>query len=251
MATTVWRGEDPHVYSKTIEVDEVGVSTITEVYSCRDEDMAKDCLDFAAEDCTLPVTRPRVESSAGDRVEGGMWQVTRNFVGILSEELVGDFRIYGCKTIANREPIQTHPNFKDFGGKAGAPVCGAVFDAIGNFERFKPYLTTGDFKLVNGVKTAVTTLEKNRKCGVTDYLCPIVHLTESRLILEEDLDSFIQGLGFIDDEPPDTSMRPDWPNRSWLLSKADPQWVGFQVYKLQREWSLSGPRGWDGDIYPK
>lgn len=185
-------------------------------------------------------------------MEAGFWQVTRNFTAVLSEELIGVRRLYKCNTTANREPIQTHPRFNFFAGKPGAEVNGAVFDAnTGNFNRFKPYITPGEsYTDAEGALQVAVTMFKNRKSGVTDYFVPIVKLTETALIFQEDLGAEVSRLTAIE-EPPDTPLRPRFTFRTWLLSKADPVWIGYQVFKLTKEWSLSGPRGWDKDIYPK
>jgi hypothetical protein len=250
-ATVIWKGNVPHRSSITVTVDDVGVAVVTEVWQCRDESMAKTVLNVTASDCPLGLPRPYVKSTSADRMEADTWQVTRTFSAVLDEGLIGQRKIYKCTTVANKEPIQTHPEFKKFAGVFGAPVNGAVFAEDG-FERFKPYITQGE-KYTDrdgNVQTATTTI-KNRKCGVQDYLCPIVHLSETKLILKENLASEVKKLAGIDRVTPNTPLKPHWPKRTWLLTKADPQWVASDVYKLVREWSLSGPRGWDKDVYVK
>lgn len=252
-ATVIWKGIEAHRSSMSVQVDDMGVATITEVYQCKDEEMANTKLSVTAADCPLGLTRPKVTGTSADRMEAGLWQVTRNFSAILDEDLIGLRKLYKCTTVANREPIQTHPRFTYFAGKLGAEVNGAVFEAgAGNFNRFKPYITSGEtYTDEDGVKKIATDTIKNRKCGVTDYLMPIVRLTETKLILQEDLSAAVSRLTIIDNHVPITPIKPLYPLRTWLLSKADPTFAAHQVFKLVREWSLSGPRGWDADIYPK
>ena len=183
-----------------------------------------------------------------------MWQVTRVFSAVLSEDLIGTRRVFKGTTKANREPIETHPKFNEFAGDDKSPVNGAVFDEDGNFEKFKPFIKQGekytDAELGNGIILTATETIKNRKAGVTDYLVPIAKLTEERLYLHEDLPEPIEELTSVVPEP-DSPLTPKYTFRTWLLTAADPTWVGYKLYKLRREWSVSGPRGWDVDIYPK
>ena len=180
-----------------------------------------------------------------------MYQVTRNFSAVLEEDLIGDYKTYTCSTTGNKEPIQTHPDFAKFAGTKDEQINGSVFDENGNFERFKPFITEGEQITRDGSQVAASANEKNRKCGISDYNVPIVHLEETMLVFQEDLAALVDELTYVERNMPSTPLRPSWPHRTWLLTEANPTWVGFEVFKLKRKWSLSGPRGWDGDIYPK
>lgn len=245
-----WKDNTPHLKSASINVDEVGVVQFSSVYLCKDDTMAKRVLRYDASDMEISLPRPWFMGSSADRMEAGMWQVTVNFSAILSEDLIGNYKLYKLSTITNKEPIQTHPKFNTFAGKFGASINGAVFDAEG-FVSFKPFLNNGENMTVNGVVTAVSGGPiKNIKSGVTDYLMPIVHLEETALVLESDLSNEIQYLSLVDPNVPQTPLKPRYRNRNWLLTQADPEWAADGVYKLVRKWSLSGPRGWDKDTYP-
>lgn len=251
-ATVIWKGNEPHRSAISLNVDELGVLELTEIWQCRDPDMAKRVLNVTASDCPLNLPRPYVKSTSADRMEGNTWQVTRTFSAVLSEDIIGQRKTYKCTTVANMEPIQTHPEFNNFAGKLGGPINGAVFDSQNSFERFKPYISNGEkYTDRNGTLQEATKTIKNRKCGIQDYLCPIVHLTETKLVLGERLSAEVKQLGGIDATPPNTPLKPHWPRRTWLVTKTDPQWVAKGVYKLVTEWSLSGPRGWDKDVYVK
>lgn len=247
-----WNGSEPHLTSASISVDEVGVLTMSLSYVCKDDEMAKEVLAYEVEDVEFGVPLARFVSSSADRLEAGMWNVGIEIAGILSEDLIGEYKLYKVSTVANREPIASHPNFNTFAGKIGNPINGAVFDETG-FVRFKPYLTAGDEHTNSGDLQTVANGEtiKNRKAGVTDYFMPIIHFEETKLVLEGDLRGNIEYLALVDPATPSTPLKPTYPNRSWLLTQGEPEWVGKEVYKLIRKWSLSGPRGWDKDVYPK
>jgi len=251
-AKVIWKGSEAHTSKISISVDRLGVASVTEVRECKDEKQAASELGVVAEDCPLGLARPRVTSTAADRLEAGMWQVTREFSAILDEDLIGLTTVFKGNTTANREPIETHPQFNYFAGKRNEEVNGAVFDEKdGSFDRFKPFITTGDkYTDKSGAMQTATSTFKNRKGGVTDYLVPIAKITEERLFLLEDLPAPIEELTAIVPAP-DSLITPVYSKRTWLLTAADPVWVGREVYKLTREWSASGPRGWDVDIYPK
>lgn len=246
-----WKGEGPHLRSISLNVDEVGVVTITENLAIKDLAAAQAALNVSAEDCPLGLTRPYVTGTSLDRIEGDMYQVSRNFSAILDEDSIGSYAVYKCATIANKEPIQTHPRFTFFAGTRDAPVNGAVFDINNNFERFKPYISAGEKITENGAQTTASTTKKNRKCGVSDYYMPIVRFEETKLVTKENLANLVEQLTYVEEDMPNSDLRPEWPLRTWLLTKCDPEWVAHQVFRLKREWSLSGPRGWDGDIYRK
>lgn len=241
MAIVHWSGNQPHLQSISVDVDEVAVAQVTEVYICRDESMAADALNFTAYDVSFPIERPRVTGSAADRLEGGMWQVTRNFSGLLDENLIGDYKVYKASTIVNREPIQTHPNFNTFSGALTVPAGGgttpqgALFDENG-FIRFVPFIP-------NTVPPML-----NTKAGVVDYLAPIITYSEDKLVFVEDLPNEVNHLGFID-TPPDSVLKPSLGSRTWVLTKAEPEHVAEGTYKLKRQWSMGGPRGWDTGVY--
>jgi hypothetical protein len=253
MATLHWKsGADSYQKSLSLTVDEVGVVQVTEVLICKDVAAAKGALNVAAEECPLisaGLSRPWVAGTSSDREEAGLYQVSRNFTAVLDEDILGVYKIYSAETIANREPIQTHPNFRDFAGRRFAEVNGAVFDEVGNFERFAPFITEGDMITEEKEQIRSPDDRKNRKCGITDYMMPIVHYTEVKLVFQEDLASYLEELTEIDKDLPNTDMIHRHENRTELLVKAEPEWVADRVYRLTREWAVSGPRGWDGDVY--
>ena len=248
MAHVIFRDSKPQSMSVTMEVDEVGVAHVTEVLLCKDEGMAKEALDFAASDIPLPLDRPFVGSSSSERVEGGMWQVTRVFTAILDESDIGTYKLYKTSCVANREPIETHPNFSVFAGTPDTrEQYGTVWDAQGNFERFTPYIGKGTTFVAGFVLGP--RLVKSRKAGVKDYLMPIIKYEENMLVLAENLPALVKKLSQRDD-PPKSPIKPSYAARTWLLTSARPEWVAEGTFRLKREWSMSGPNGWDLDVYP-
>ena len=237
MAETVWGAEDDYVrQSISISVDEVGVCELTETLLCKDEAAAVEALAVVAEDIPVSLINPYVKGTSADRLEAGWWQVVRTFSAALLDDSELLFKVYSCETVANSEPIQTHPDFNTFAGVPGSPVNGAIFDLqTGDFMRFAPYLPDGS---------------KNRKAGITDYKVPIISFSEVRIIFEDELSSFVRGTGFVDDSPPNHPLRPRFKHRNWMLVVCDPQWVCDKTYKLTRKWACSGPRGWDRVVYP-
>lgn len=236
-AKVFWSGEEDYVIeSVNINVDETGVAEVTEILLCKDEAACKQALVVSPENIPVPLTRSYVKSTSADRIEAGMWKVTRVFTALITEDTDSLLKVYTCETVANHEPIQTHPDFITFAGTPTNRLNGAVFDLTsGDFLRFAPYLPDNT---------------KNRKAGITDYKVPIISFSETRLVLKEDLAAFVRGIGFVDDSPPDVPLRPRFKNRNWLLVQCDPEWVAEGVYKLVRKWACSGPRGWDRTIYP-
>lgn len=238
MAETYWGADEDFVTeSINISVDEIGVCSISETLLCKDEATAQGKLSVVADDCPLPLTRPYVKGTNSNRTEAGWWKVVRNYSAVISTESEDLLKLYELETVANNEPIQTHPDFNDFAGDPSAPLNGAVFDPVaGDFLRFTPYAPDGS---------------KNRKSGIKDYKVPIINFTETRVVFEEELGEYIRGAGFVDDSPPDSPLRPRFSKRNWLLTECAPEWVAEGAYRLRRKWACSGPRGWDRDIYPE
>jgi hypothetical protein len=147
--------------------------------------------------------------------------------------------------------IEAHPNFKDFAGtpSSNPRVNGAIWidpetgsistdDATGLFDRFAPQLGNGD---------------KNPKGGVNSFLDPVVTYRES--YVAQSLPS-ASGFGRIVSNVPGPGFKGSLGARNWL-------YVGFTyrrrgspeensnrlLYEVQKEWKLSGVKGWDTDIY--
>lgn len=232
-----WGGDEDYVIeSISVNVDEVGVAEVTETLLCKNEAACVAALNVVAADIPVPLIYPFVRSTSSDRIEAGMWKVTRVYSAMITDDSDKLLKLYTCETVANHEPIQTHPNFIDFAGTPSNKLNGAVFDMqSGDFQRFAPYLSDGT---------------KNRKAGITDYKVPIVSFSEVRIVFADELASFVRGVGFVDESPPDSPLRPRFSNRNWLLVQCEPEWVAESTYRLTRKWACSGPRGWDRTIYP-
>ena len=232
-----WGGEEDYVTeSVSISVDEVGVCELVQTLICKDEAAAVSALNVKTTDIPVPLFYPYVKSTSADRIEADMWKVTRVFSAVITDDSEALFKSYSCETVANNEPIQTHPDFLLFAGTPLAPKNGAVFDlTTGEFQRFAPYLSDNT---------------RNRKAGITDYKVPIISFSEVRIVFQDELASFVRGAGFVDESPPDHPLRPRFKKRNWLLVQCDPEWVADETYKLTRKWAASGPRGWDRTIYP-
>lgn len=120
-------------------------------------------------------------------------------------------------------PIETHPNFvSTLGGTADAPLNDAVFDDDGKFVGF-----------------AATSIY----AGYETYLVPST--TYRRSTPSRTRPSSVGPVGRLDTQPP---ISHDVPGGNWLFTCRSFRRDGG-VYDVTEEWLLSGPGGWDSDIY--
>ena len=158
--------------------------------------------------------------------------------GDLGDMESADIREQGrLEVTASQEPIETHPRFLDFAGTPSDPKNGAQFNPDGSFNFFK-HNHPDD-----------TTL--NKFAGVSAYLQPRVTFTADRIAYHWPQWSELVQIGFIVNPAdfvqfPPPSFPPPW---SWLYSNIQVQHIGGNQFKIQRQFMLSGPKGWLPDIY--
>lgn len=144
-----------------------------------------------------------------------------------------DDRKYSMKGVTETSPIESHKNFIKFAGTPTSPAPGAVFDQDG---RFKGFIAT----------TSGST--PNPKAGIKSYLSPSISYQEVRTCGSGvNIEGMAANLGKID-TPPTSNVYVTVTGRNWLLAAIDGEQIGLGV-KVTRNWRLSGPRGWDQDIY--
>jgi hypothetical protein len=153
-------------------------------------------------------------------------------------------------TISMQEqPIETHPRFvSHLAGTAATPLNGAIFidpqtgtpgtvNARCVFERFAPVLTGGG---------------KNPKGGLEAFLAPTVTYRQNYVSGSPASGS---DFGKISSSVPGPGYPGTTASRDWLMigstyqRRGSPAGGTYVVYEVSNEWLLSGPGGWDNDIY--
>jgi hypothetical protein len=178
-------------------------------------------------------------------------KVTIKFEGVVtpeSEVEPGVVRRYSVQGTTGAEPIETHENFAEFGGKPkpgteGPNEKGAVFDKDGTFKGFAVQ------DLDNGIDYYGSDDNENM-AGVKSYLAPSVTYSEIRTYngaARSELSMSLPNLGKID-TPPASPLLPDIGSRQWLLVSYDAEEQGDGV-QVKKSWRASGPRGWNAQVY--
>jgi hypothetical protein len=145
------------------------------------------------------------------------------------------------------QPIETHPRFvSHLAGTSAVPRNGAIFmdpstgtvstsNARGVFERFAPVLTGGG---------------KNPKGGLESFLAPTVTYRENYVSGGSPSSA---GFGRVTSSVPGFagfSGGRNWLNMGFTYQRrGSPSGGSNVVYEISNEWLLSGPGGWDSDIY--
>lgn len=149
---------------------------------------------------------------------GVNWEVIGQFFGIDGDSTDPIFEL---QADGNVEPIETHPDFADFGTAAN----GAKFDSDGLFLGF-------------GDKT------KPDWYGVTSYIRPGAVWIET--YYSRFLPTDLNNIGKIDE--PDGYEPNVAQSRDWLLLDINFQQRGA-AYQIRKSWKASGPNGWNTTIY--
>lgn len=135
--------------------------------------------------------------------------------------------LYSYHTGISEEPIETHPNFADFGGTAASPATGAIFDSNGVFEAFND-LAAADLVGVRGYLNGQGTIR--RTFYTTSVFTGMEDLTKTR-----DLSSGVVP-GVSDSQ---NVLKTDWSS----------DLIGNNFYRVTEEYLLSGTDGWSSTIY--
>lgn len=152
---------------------------------------------------------------------------------------------YSLDGSTSSDPIETNKNFPTFAGTWDNPLNGAVFVPANSEEPISA--TNYKFKEF----AVVEPQPAHPKTGVTTYETFGVVYTETRTFAEANLVSIALGLnqlGKISTPPPSNYLPPVEAPRNWLLNSAKITRIGVGM-KVSRSWKLSGPNGWDPDIY--
>jgi hypothetical protein len=219
-----------------IDVDELGFSKVTEKYSCKDDAAVKAALTYDASDCIFPLSNTeKAPGAAGKRVEGGMWEATRTYRGVIDSNAIDndEFVEVTLTSRARSEPIAANPNFEAFAGTADSPADGAEFDDDGEFKQFSTYLADGS---------------ENPKAGITNFWSPAIVHKDSRLISESEAGNYADELDTVVDSPPDHPLTMQFAKRNWLITGLAFKAAGSGVSRMERTYTCSGPRGWDTDF---
>jgi hypothetical protein len=176
------------------------------------------------------------------REEANLGRVRVEYKGIPPEYAQQSQKTYSVEGCLSTEPIETHPDFVTFAGNSNASSKnGAVFDDDGVFLNFSGKDQNNDVS--------------RRKTGVRSYLCPSLILTEVIVKPYKTISGYspatpssMTGLGCIVDPPANPVMPTVHSTRTWMLSGVTVEDLGNGTQETRR-WRLSGPRGWDPDIY--
>jgi len=180
--------------------------------------------------------------------------------GSVNYKTTSDEVVYTMKYNTSSEPIDTHPDFQKFAGDGDNPLHGAQFEPNGAFRKFAHKLSKdelealdidGGFPVRNAKGQAAAEGDQNWFSGVSSYLESSGVWTKR---FKSNRTPTLEGLGKI--STPD-GYCPVIEGRNWLYTgftasftspaKADKN----RTIKgdISMEWTLSGRRGWDKDIY--
>jgi len=232
------------IQDANLTIDRAGGVKSTVVYNIRWE-LAKDAVMALRNHPYFPeLTKDTVSM---EREDACIARVSVVFKGTFRDTGVS----YTVRGSTSGDPIETHPKFTtDFGGEppegGGTNSKGAKFDEDGKFLGFVAP------KEVDGNKYAPYEDLNRVKSGVRSFLNAGFVYTETKIYNSArragiDLDA--NTLGEIDDSVPNSDALPEFPEgRDWLLIQFDVDEWG-EGLRVTKSWRLSGPRGWDVDIY--
>lgn len=176
---------------------------------------------------------------------GAYWQILADYFGVDGNPEP----VYTLSLSLSSEPVETHKNFSQFGTDAN----GATFDENGGFEGFlrRPAPPKADEAKLNASAAALREwyathpVTNTQWVGVRDYLSPGATWTETRVTSSKPSNGEISQLGRIDN-PNGNAPTPS--GRNWLFSGLSFDQKA-KTYTVRREWTLSGPRGWNPTLY--
>jgi hypothetical protein len=256
-----------------IDFDKFGIASATLNYSC--------LWDNAAELVSNMFVHPDFnwlvrKSAKISRQEANLAKVSISYEGIppLSATAVEAHTIRTVKGSTTSEPIESHQNFHAFAGFVdGEWLNGAAFETEpgpnrGKFLGFFPAGSAPKKKLnrkkkqvgVDGSpkpakagKVSKAKAKKYLKYGIKSYYGGSIVFTETKIYdrttsPSPNVRAGMGMLGKIDVPPQVDNYVSVEKGRDWLLMSCDVDQIGNGI-KVSRSWKLSGPNGWDGDIY--
>lgn len=230
-----------------IDTDEYGAATARVSYYARTDEAMLSLLREGVATCPLVAAgmlqSARFLQGGAESIEGGVWQVNLSWVGLGVNLRLDEAVVPGYSPIAQTSPIETHPLFEGFAGTPEEPLNGAFFDAQHNFVRFNQFLPDG--------------VTPNPKSGMKSYYDATLKVSERRGVLAESAQSEIDNLRVGKIDVPDIEdlivVGLDLPgiigNRDHLFTSLELDDMGNDLIMMSREWDMSGPFGWDKDIY--
>jgi len=229
----------------SMDADKNGFATARVSYYARDE---KQVVILLRKGKTCPLVEAGMMKSArflhgsARSEEGGVWKVTLYWKGVSSRLRLNEASIPTYKPNGQTAPIDTHYEFEKFAGNPRSTRNGALFDDQNGFIRFLPK--------VNGVK--------NLKAGIANYYQATLKIGETKGIKLTDLAKMDvwsrvgkiatpELRGGVKIDLPVRGIKPG--TRNYLMASLVVEDLGQGYGMLEREYDLSGPFGWDPDIY--
>jgi len=184
--------------------------------------------------------------------------------GSVSYKKTSDDVVYKMKMNTSSEPIDTHPDFQKFAGHGDQPLHGAQFEPNGVFRKFSHKLAAEEVGTLsmddgetftqpvrNAKGEAAAEGEQNWYAGVSSYLEASGVWSKS---FKSTRNPTLEGLGKI--STPDGNC-PVLEGRNWLYTGFSASFISPAKNDPNRkvtgdinmEWTMSGRRGWDEDIY--
>ena len=239
--------EDFETIEAVADVDEFGFGTARVSYYARTAEKAVELLQ-SGKTCPL-VTAGILQSSVflhgSASTEGAdtIWKVNLFWRGAGTSLRLETSAIPSYKPVVSTSPIETHYLFEELAGTPLAPQDGALFDGQGSFVRFLPYLKDGN---------------KNPRAGVTNWYNASLKVNDKRgMEVDQLTEDDVFRIGKIEEPDIRELVEFDFPlpgiageqTRDYLLTSVRIQDLGQGFGLVERDWELSGPFGWDKDIY--
>ena len=188
---------------------------------------------FPSIEIGLPIVSRNFKQS-----EDAGYEVTVHFEGLTSEPNE-DQITFEFDVSMSEDPIESHPNFDSIAQKYG-------WDEV---ERMFPKYAPGSTSS-GGALNKQSTAKKNPLYGTESYLAvgAVFRKTYAGRVIPGGV---LRGIGSIVERPPDIGqfqMPTTGSKRNWLKLAPKIRRRGNSV-EVTEEWMLSGPNGWNKDIY--
>ena len=172
--------------------------------------------------------------------EDGGYEVTLHFEGMEDTGPKEDETTFEFDVSMSEDPVEAHPNFDAISEKYGWD------DVEKAFPKFSPGTSTSDGSALDKKSKA----KKNPLYGTESYLSvgAVFRKTYASRTIPAGL---LRGIGAIVDRPPDIGqfqIPSTGSKRNWLKLAPKIRRRGNSV-EVTEEWMLSGPNGWNTDIY--
>lgn len=172
-------------------------------------------------------------TSSFTRVKAGaFWEASYSYEGTVLDSLPD--ATYELRSSLSEDPIESHPDFESvLAGTPSEPKNGAIF-IDPETDRISKDNDTGVFREFGAGSS---------KAGVDSYLVPAAEWVETRYTRLRP--TGIEAVGTIS-EP--NGPNPGLGSRTWLVWSQEHRQRG-SLWEVTTSWRMSGPGGWDEDIY--